>query len=78
VIQIQILTKFVTLQCDYNAYVFVAFSSLSALEQMVVICEQTADNIGILFNSVLNVLVIKCIVRACESDNEHHQDHLYK
>lgn len=77
-IQTQIPTKFVTLHCDYNAYVFVAFSSLSALEQMVVICEQTADNIGILFNSVLNVLVIKYIVRACESDNEYNQDRLYK
>lgn len=77
-IQIQILTKFVTLQCDYNAYVFVAFSSLSALEQTMVICEQTADNIGILFDSVLNVLVIKCIVSACESYNEYHQDRLYK
>jgi len=64
VIRIQILTKFVTLQCDYNAYVFIAFSSLSALEQMVVICGQTAGNIEILFNGVVNVLVIKCVVRA--------------
>lgn len=62
--QIQILTKSVTLQCDYNAYVFVAFSSVSALEKMVVICGQTVDDIEILFNSVVNVLVIKCVVRA--------------
>lgn len=62
--RIRIRTKFIALQCDYNAYVFVAFSSMSALVKMVVICGQTADGIEILFNSVVNVLVIKCVVRA--------------
>jgi len=38
---------------------FVAFSSLSALERMVAICGQTGDNSEILFNSVVNVSVIK-------------------
>jgi len=40
--------------------------------------DKLADNIGILFNSVVNVSVIKFIVRACESGDEYHQDRLYK